>query len=187
MIDQLLAQTKDKMRKALEVTSQDLSTIRSGRATPAIVENVVINAYGGTTKMKLMELATITTMDAKTIVIQPYDPSTTNDVEKGILESNIGLTPIIDGEIIRISLPALTEERRKEFIKLAHTKVEAGKIMVRQVRQDILHDVKKEVENKTLNEDQKKMVEKQVQEITDKMILELDSMKQKKEAELLQI
>ncbi len=187
MIDQLLSQAKDKMQKALEVTKTDLSSIRSGRATPSLVENVIVSAYGGTAKMKIMELATITTMDAKTIVIQPYDPSAIGDIEKGLLEANTGLTPIVDGEIIRISLPALTEERRKEFIKLAHTKIEAGKIMMRQVRQDMLHEVKKGVDDKTVNEDQKKMLEKQIQEITDKMVAELDVLKQKKEAELTQI
>lgn len=187
MIDQILSQTREKMKKAVEVTIQDLSTIRSGRATPALVENIIVNAYGGTAKMKVMELATITTMDSKTIVIQPYDPSVINDIEKGLQEANTGLTPIVDGEVIRITLPSLTEERRKEFIKLSHTKVEAGKIMVRQIRQDMLHDVKKEVDEKTLNEDQKKLVEKQIQDITDKMMVELDVIKQKKEEELLQI
>jgi len=187
MIDQILSQTREKMKKALEVTTQDLATVRSGRATPALVENIFVSAYGGTAKMKLMELATITTMDAKTIVIQPYDPSVMNDIERGLQEANTGLTPIVDGEVIRITLPSLTEERRKEFIKLAHAKIEAGKIMVRQVRQDMLHDVKKEVDEKILNEDQKKLVEKQIQEITDKMVVELETMKQRKEAELTQI
>jgi ribosome recycling factor len=187
MIDQILAQTREKMRKAVEVTSQDLSTIRSGRATPALVENIIISAYGGSAKMKLTELATISTTDAKTIVIQPFDPSVKAEIEKGILEANIGLTPIVDGEIIRISIPSLTEERRREFIKLAHTKIEAGKIMLRQARQDMLHEVKKEEENSNLNEDQKKLLEKQIQEITDTFVSELETLKQKKEAELLQI
>jgi ribosome recycling factor len=187
MIDEILKDATDRMRKAIEVTQQDLATIRSGRATPALVENIMIKAYAGTTVMKLMELATISTMDAKTIVIQPYDPSITTEIEKGILEANTGLTPNTDGEVIRITLPSLTEERRREFIKLAYTKIEAGKIMVRQVRQDIFHDIKKGADDKTLNEDQVKMLEKHVQEITDKMTLELDQVKQKKEAELMQV
>lgn len=187
MIDQILSQTREKMQKAQDVTVQDLQTIRSGRANPALVENIIVLAYGGTATMKLREMATITTMDAKTLVIQPFDPSAMNDIIKGIQEAKTGLSPIVDGEVMRITIPPLTEERRKEFTKLAHTKVEAGKIMVRQVRQDMLHDVKKQVESKELNEDQEKMLGKQIQDITDKFVLELDQLLHKKEEELLQI
>ncbi len=187
MIDDILKTTQEKMKKALEVTTQDLGTIRSGRATPALVENVIINAYNGSTKMKIMELATITTSDAKTLIIQPFDPSTLEDIARGIQEENIGLTPIVDGEVVRITIPPLTEERRKEFIKLAHAKLEAGKIMIRQIRQEMLHDVKKREEAKELNEDQKKMLEKHIQDITDRYMEELETLRQRKEAELLQI
>lgn len=187
MIDDILKTTQEKMKKAVEVTTQDLGTIRSGRATPALVEHVMVNAYNGSAKMRVMELATITTTDAKTLVIQPFDPSTLEDIAKGIQEANIGLTPIVDGEVIRITIPPLTEERRREFIKLAHAKIEAGKIMIRQIRQDMLHDVKKREEAKELNEDQKKMLEKHIQEITDKHMEELETLRQRKEAELLQV
>lgn len=187
MIDTILSQTKDKMNKALEVTREDLSTIRSGRATPSLVEHLVVNVYGGTAKMKLMELATITTMDSKTIVIAPYDMSVIAEIEKGLLEANTGLTPIVDGEVIRITIPSLTEERRKEYIKLAKAKVEAGKIMVRQIRQDIMHDVKRMADEKTIDEDLKKIAEKKIQETTDEMTRELDALASKKEEELLQL
>ena len=187
MIDDILNETRDKMKKAIDVTMQDLSSIRSGRATPSLVENIVISAYGGTTQMKLMELATITTMDAKTIVIAPFDPSIMQEVEKGLQMANTGMTPIVDGEMIRISIPPLTEDRRKEYTRLAKTKVEAGKIMVRQIRQDAMHQIKKDADDGTISEDQQKMLEKHIQDTTDKMVLELDALEKKKEAELMQV
>jgi ribosome recycling factor len=187
MIDALLTQTKEKMGKAIEVTREDLSTIRSGRATPSLIENLVVSVYGGTTKMKLMETATIAAVDTKTLVITPYDLSIIGEISKSIQEANTGMNPSVDGEVIRISLPPLTEERRKEFIKLAKTKVEAGKIMLRQIRQDMMHEVKKMSDDKTIDEDMKKMAEKKIQDITDASGKELDQMAEKKETELLQL
>jgi ribosome recycling factor len=187
MIDAILAATRDHMKKALEVTNQDLSGIRSGRATPALVENIVISCYGGSQHLKIMEMATITTMDAKTIVIAPYDPSVVTEIERGIQEANRGLTPVVDGEIIRITIPPLSAERRGEYIKLAKTKIEAGRVMVRQIRHEAMRDLKKGAEAKTISEDERKHAEKKAQEMTDEIIAEIDSLGQKKEAELLQV
>lgn len=187
MIDVLLNQTRDRMKKAFEVTHTDLSSIRSGRATPALVEHHIITVYGGTQRLKLMELATITTMDAKTLVISPYDPSITSEIEKGILEANIGLTPVIDGDIIRITIPPLSEERRQEYLKLAHAKLEGGRIMVRQIRQDAMHQLKKASDSKDISEDVQKLGERKVQELTDEMIAEIDGLGERKEQELLQV
>lgn len=175
------------MRKALEVTKLDLTSIHSGRATPALVENMVIAAYAGSQHLKLMEMATITTMDAKTLVISPYDPSVIRDIEKGILEANVGLTPVVDEEIIRISIPPLSEERRQEYIKLAHTKLEAGRIMVRQVRAEAMKDLKRALVDKVISEDERSHGEKLVQELTDEMVAEIDAIAEKKEQDLLQI
>lgn len=187
MIDSLLNQTRDRMKKAIEVTTTDISSIRSGRATPALVEHIVIPAYGGTQRLKVMELATITTMDAKTIVISPYDPSIIGEIEKGIQEANRGLTPVIDGEIIRITIPPLSEERRQEYIKLARVKVEGGRIMVRQVRGDAMRQVKKLQEENQISEDDKKHAEKLIQELTDEMVADLDGLLERKETELMQV
>lgn len=187
MIDVFLNKARDHMKKVYEVTQTDLSSIRSGRATPALVENMVIAAYGGGQRMRLMEMATITTMDAKTIMITPYDPSQLPEIEKGIQEANTGLTPVIDKEVIRITIPPLSEERRQEYIKLAKTKLEAGRVMIRQVRQEAMKDLKKAEEAKEITEDQQKQGEKQVQELTDEMIAELDGLGKKKEEELLQV
>ena len=187
MIDPLLSNTRDRMKKSIEVTQADLASIRSGRATPALVENIVISAYDGTQRLKIMEMATITTMDSKTIVIAPYDVSTIQEIEKGIMETNTGITPVVDGEIIRITIPLLSQERRLEYIKLAKAKLEAGRIMVRQVRQEGMKELKKLEEAKEISEDDQKNGEKRIQELTDEMIADVDAMGQRKEQELLQI
>jgi len=187
MIDELLSYTRDSMRKAFEVTKDDLISIRSGRATPALVESIVIAAYGGSQRLKLMEMATITAHDTKSLVIVPFDPSQINDIEKGIQEANVGLTPLTEGEIIRINIPPLSEERRREYLKLAKIKLEAGRIMVRQVRQEAMKDLKRLEGKNEISEDQREHAEKEVQELTDEMIAEIDTLGEKKEQELLQV
>jgi ribosome recycling factor len=181
MIDPILNAAREKMKKAIDVTRTDLTSIRSGRATPALVENIVIMAYGGTQRLRVVEMATISTVDAKTLVIAPYDISTIGEIEKGILAHSAGLTPVIDKEIIRITIPLLSEERRLEYIKLAKAKLEAGKVMVRQVRGDAMKGLK------DFPEDEKKHGERLVQELTDEMVAEIDTMGTRKEAELLQV
>ncbi len=175
------------MKKAIDVTRTDMSSIRSGRATPSLVEHITISAYEGTQKLTLMEMATITTQDAKTILVQPYDPSQLKSIEKGISEAKTGLNPVVDGDVIRISIPSLSQERRIEYIKLAKTKLEGGKIMVRQVRAEAMKDVKKLDGDKQITEDERKHTEKRIQELTDEMIEELDTLGQAKEKELMEI
>ncbi len=187
MIEATIQTAREKMKKALEITRNDLTSIRSGRATPALVENIVIMAYGGSQRLRIMEMATLTTMDAKTIVISPYDPSTIAEIEKGILEANTGLMPVVDREIIRITIPALSEERRLEYLKLAKAKLEGGKVMVRQIRAEAMKDLKRADEDKSISEDERKHGERLIQELTDEMVAEIDAMGQKKETELLQV
>lgn len=187
MIDALLHSTRERMKKAIEVTRVDLSSIRSGRATPALVENIVVAVYGATQHLKVLELATISAVDSKTLVISPYDPSILSEIERGIAAANVGLNPIVDGEILRISIPPLSEERRQDYIKLAKAKLEAGKVMVRGVRHDAMKELDGALSSKDLGEDEKKSGEKKVQELTDEMIAELEAMEAKKEAELMQV
>jgi len=187
MIETILNQTRERMRKAIDVTRTDLATLRSGRATPALVEHIVISAYEGTQKLTVMELATVTASDAKTLIIAPYDPTIIAEIEKGILEANVGLTPVVDGEIIRITIPPLSQERRQEYIKLARTKIEAGRVMIRQGRHEAMRDLKKLFDEKQISEDERKHGEKMVQAVTDEMIAEIDAMGERKEAELLQV
>lgn len=187
MIDIILSQTKNNMRKAIEVTRMDLSSIRSGRATSSLVENIVIPAYEGSQKLRVVEMATISVPDAKTIVITPYDPTIREDLVRGIQAGSANLTPVSDGDVIRITIPPMSQEQRQEYIKLARTKLEGGRIMVRQVRQEAMKDLKRELEGKTISEDQEKIGEKKVQELTDEMISEIDGLGDRKEAELMQV
>lgn len=187
MIDQVLTQARDNMRKAITIAQQDLGSIRSGRANPALVENIIVSAYEGTQRLRVMEMATITTHEAKSIVISPFDPSIIRDIEKGIMEAKVGLNPVIDGELIRISLPPLSEERRQEYVKLAKAKLESARIMVRQIRHEAMRDFKKGEEAKTIAEDERKHGEKKIQELTDEVIGELDNLGERKEAELMQV
>lgn len=187
MIEQILATARDHMKKAFEVTFADLGSIRSGRATPALVENISIAAYGGSQKLRVQEMATISTTDAKTIVITPFDLSTIAEIEKGIGTANSGLIPVVDGELIRITIPPLSTERRQEYMKLAKAKLESGRVMIRQVRHEAMKNLQKEADAKTISEDQQKHGEKLVQELTDEMIADIDGLGTKKEAELMQI
>jgi len=187
MIEPILSQTQEKMRKAIEVTRQDLQTIRSGRATASLVENVSITAYDGTQHLRVMEMATISVPDAKTIVITPFDPTTREDIIKGIQAGSSNLSPVSEGDIIRIVIPSMSQEQREEYVKLAHAKLEGGRIMVRQVRQESMKDLKREMEEKLITEDQEKVGEKKVQELTDEMISEIDALGERKEEELMQV
>ena len=187
MIDTILSQAQDKMRKAIESTRMDLQSVRSGRATASLVENIIIMAYDGTQKLRVQEMATISVPDAKTIVITPFDPTTKQDIVKGIQAGSANLSPVSDGDVVRITIPSMSQEQREEYVKLAHAKLEGGRIMVRQVRQEAMKDLKREVEAQTLSEDQQKVGEKKVQELTDEMISEIDSLGAKKEEELMQV
>ena len=175
---------KQKMAKVLDVLRTDLATVRTGRATPSLVESITLSVYGGTQKLKLMELATIATSDSQTLVITPFDSSIIGEIQKGILEANVGLNPSNDGQVIRITIPQLSEERRKELIHLMHQKLENGRIMVRQIRHEAMAHVKKQ---KEISEDEVSRLEKEVQKLTDELMLDIDGAGKKKEEELLQI
>lgn len=172
------------MQKVLDLLRHDLATIRTGRAAPSLVEHIVINAYGGSAKLKVIELATIAAQDNSTLVITPFDHATIHDIEKGIQEANIGVSPVIDSTLIRITLPPLSTERRQELIHLMKQKLENGKILLRQTRQDAMNNLKKD---NSLSEDELKRLEKEVQTITDKFMGQVDAMGKQKEEELLQI
>lgn len=183
----LVNNTKQKMIKVLEVIKTDLGTVRTGRAAPSLVENIVVSVYGGSTKLKIMELATINTSDSQTLVLSPFDPSIIGEIQKGIQEANVGLSPSNDGQVIRIAIPLLSEERRQQLIHVMKQKLENGRIMVRQVRQEAMNDVKKQHTDKTISEDEMKRLEKEVQKVTDDITADIDFMGKKKEEELLQI
>jgi ribosome recycling factor len=183
-MDPFVATTKKRIDKVLDILKTDLATIRTGRATPSLVENIVINAYGGSAKLKVMELATIGTTDNQTLVVTPFDLATIHEIQKGIEGANVGFYPAVDGHVLRISIPPLSQDRRQELIKAMKHKLENGKVMVRQVRHDAMETIKKEHEGV---EDDIKRLEKDVQRLVDETITEIDAIGKQKEAELLQI
>ena len=178
---------RSKMQEVLDMVITDIGTIRTGRATPGLVEELAVVVYGGQQKLKINELATISSPDPETIIIDPWDKSIIGDIKQGILAANIGFNPSVDGEIIRISLPAMTTEDREKYVKLLSTKLESGRVMIRQIRADVMRDLKKNFENKELSEDEKFNQEKKLQGITDEFVGKIDENGKKKEAELLQV
>lgn len=179
--------TRQKMGKALELLRNDLSTVRTGRAAPSLVENITINSYGGTQKLRVMELATIAAIDNQTLVLTPFDETIIGEIQKGIIAANVGLTPMIDGALIRISIPPLSQERREELIKMMQQKLENCRIMIRQNRQEAMSVAKKLFADKAISEDDLTRSEKEIQRLTDEQISEIDGMGKKKEAELMQL
>ncbi len=183
-MDPIVQQTSQQMSKAVQVIQTDLGTVRTGRATPSLVDNLIVSVYGGTARMKVVELATIASSDTQTLVISPYDSSILGEIQKGIQEANIGLNPSNDGKVIRIAIPPLSEERRQDLIHLMKQKLENGKILIRQARHDALNEIKKDEQ---LSEDDIRRFEKEIQKLTDEFIQKIDALGKKKEEELLQI
>jgi len=186
-MEQPINSAREQMKKILEVMKTDLSTVRTGRAVPSLVENITINAYAGTAKMRVLELAHVSVSDSQTLLVTPFDSTIIGEIQKGIQEANIGLTPSIDGNVIRISIPLLSEERRQELVHLVNQKLEGGKIQIRQVRHEAMNEVKKMLEDKNISEDDSARLEKEVQKLTDDTISELDNLGRKKEEELMAV
>ncbi|HET9947215.1 MAG TPA: ribosome recycling factor [Patescibacteria group bacterium] len=183
-MDLVIGETTSRMQKVLDVIKADIATVRTGRATPSLVENVIVNAYGGAAKLKIMELATVGASDPQTLVITPFDATTLGEINKAIQEANIGYSPVVDSSVIRISIPPLSLERRQELIHLMHQKLENGRILIRQARQDGMNEIKKDDE---LSEDEQKRLEKEIQRVTDEFMGNVDSLGKQKEEELLQL
>jgi len=181
------ASITSKMQVALDAVASDIGGIRTGRATPSLVENIVVPAYGGTQRLRVMEVGSITAPDPSQIIISPWDKSIIGDIKKGIMEANIGMNPSIDGEIIRIAMHPLTTEDREKYVKILSQKLENGRVMVRGVRADEMHEIKKQFEEKKITEDDKFAQEKKLQELTDSFIGKIEEMGEKKKQELLKI
>lgn len=181
------ANVRKLMQEVLDLVISDIASIRTGRATPSIVSDLEIVAYGGQQKLRINELATITTQDNQTIVIDPWDKSIIGEIRQGIQKANVGLNPIIDGELIRINFPPMTTEDREKYVKLLGTKLENGKVMVRQVRGGAMKDIKTGFENKGMSEDEKFNEEKRLQDITDEFIGKIDEVGADKKKELVEV
>jgi ribosome recycling factor len=178
---------KKKMQEVVDLVVADVGSIRTGRATPSLVEDVVVAAYGGQQKLKVVELASITAPDNQSLVIDPWDKSIIGEIRKGIVDANIGLNPSIDGAIIRIVLPPMTTQDREKYVKLLSGKIENGRIMIRQIRGDAVRDIKEAHEAKDLTEDEKFQQEKELQEITDDFIEKIELIGENKKKDLLQL
>lgn len=180
-------EVSSKFQKVIDIIASDIAGIRTGRATPSLVENIIVPAYGGQQRLRIMELASISSPDPTQIIISPWDKSIIGDIKKGILEANIGMNPSIDGEVIRIVIAPLTTEDREKYVKILSGKLENGRVMVRQVRADEMHEIKKKFEEKQMTEDEKFANEKKLQDLTDQFIAKIEEMGEKKKSELLQI
>ncbi len=166
---------------------EDLKTIRTGRANPSMIENIIVDAYGGQSKLRMMELATITTEGPSVIIIIPFDPSTVQDIEKAILKSPLGFSPQVSGARILVKVPALSEEQRLKFSKLIGQIVEEKKSNLRNARDDVRKKIKAEFENKTITEDGKYRLEKEIDNTTQKFTAEIQQIKEGKEKEVMEV
>jgi ribosome recycling factor len=178
---------KAKMQQSIDALLTEIASVRTGRATSAMVESIPVKAYGGAQILKIMELASITVPDIGLIVIDPWDKSVIGEIKQGILAANVGINPSIDGEKIRIVVPPMTTEDREKYVKILHIKLENGKVAIRQIRGDAMHEIKKAFEDKTITEDDKFGQEKSLQTLTDSFITKIEELGQKKEVELRQI
>jgi ribosome recycling factor len=181
----VLRSADEKMHKAAEVTHDDLNTLRTGRASPAFVEKLMIDAYG--THTPLNQLASINVPEPRLLVIQPYDKSTIGAIEKAILASDLGVTPSNDGNVIRLPFPQLTEERRKELVKVAHHKAEEGRVAVRNVRRHAKEELERLQKDGKISEDELRRAEKDLQRETDAHVEEIDKLLEHKEKELREV
>jgi ribosome recycling factor len=169
-----LAEVEEHMKKAVEATQRSFNTIRTGRANSSLLDRVMVEYYGAATPIK--SLATISTPDASTITIQPFDRNTMNLIEKAISLSDIGLTPSNDGVVIRLNIPPLTSERRKEFVKMAAKFAEEGKVAIRNVRRDAVDSIRKQEKSSDISKDESRDLQEKVQKLTDKYISKLEEL-----------
>jgi ribosome recycling factor len=185
MINELLEELRERMIKSVEVLQEDLMGIRTGRASPALVEKLPVEYYG--TLTPLNQMASIAAPEPRLLVIKPWDPSALTDIERAILKSDLGLTPMNDGKLIRLNVPRLTEERRRELVKLVSRRVEEGRVAVRNLRRDALQDLKEFEKEKMISEDEFFRGKDDVQDLTDEFIEEIDAIGKRKEEELMEV
>lgn len=185
MIDDILLEMSIKMGKAIEATKRDLTTIRTGRATPAIVDHIKVDYYGVPTPLN--QIATISVPEAKLLLIQPWDKQALSSIEKAILKSDLGLNPTNDGTVLRIRIPQLTEERRRELVKVVRKRVEEGRVALRNIRRSALEEIRELERKKEISQDAQKRAQERLQELTDSLIEEVDKVGRDKERELLEV
>ena len=182
---EVLADTGSRMEKSGEALNRELSTIRTGRASPALVENLTVDYYGVPTP--LVQLASISVPEARSLMIQPWDKQTLKEVEKSILKSDLGLVPNNDGNLIRISIPPLTEERRKDLVKVVRRKVQEGHVSLRNIRRDSLETFRAMKGDKELSQDESRRAQNDLQQLTDSFVAQMDELQEEKKAEVMEV
>jgi ribosome recycling factor len=184
-IEDLVQDAGRRMDKSVEAAQTEFATLRTGRASPALLDRVQIDYYGQQTPLK--QLATISAPEPRMLTIQPFDPNSVSSIERAIQESDLGLTPSNDGKLIRLPIPQLTEERRKELVKVVRHMAEEGRVAVRNVRRDAIHHLKELVDNGEVGSDEEHRAEERVQKLTDDHVHEIDELLKRKEAEIMEV
>jgi ribosome recycling factor len=185
LIDELLVDAKDRMAKSVDSTRGELATVRTGRASPHLLDRIVVDYYGSPTPLK--QLANVSASDARLLTVTPFDKSGLGAIEKAIQESDVGLTPSNDGNLIRLQIPEMTEERRREMVKVVHGVAEEGRIAIRNVRRDIMSDLRELKKEGEAGEDDERRAETALQKQTDEAIAEIDAALKGKEEEILEV
>jgi ribosome recycling factor len=185
MIDELLADAQERMNKSVESTRNEFATVRTGRASPHLLDRLQVDYYGAQTPIQ--QLAQVAATDARMLTVTPYDKSSIGTIEKAVMESDLGLTPSNDGNVIRLQIPELTEERRKELVKVVHGVAEDGRIAVRNIRRDVMQDMRELKKEGEAGSDEEHHGETELQKQTDGAISEIDSLLKGKEEEILEV
>ena len=185
VIDDFVANATERMDKSVEATHEHFNSVRTGRASAALLDRILVDYYG--TPSPLKNLATINVPESRMLTIQPFDSSAIKQVERAILESNLGLTPSNDGKLIRLPIPQLTEERRKELAKLVRTMAEEGRVAVRNVRRDVMRHLEELVKNGEVGDDEERAAESRVQKLTDDHVQQIEELLKHKEAEIMEV
>ena len=185
MLKEVYQEAENRMKGAIQSLEEDLAGIRTGRANPSLVERLSVEYYGNPTP--LIQLATISVPEARQLLIRPFDASTLKTIERAILASDLGLNPSNDGKAIRLILPPLTEERRRDLVKVVHNRVEEARVSARNVRRDCIKDLREFEQEKMISEDDLKRGEEDIQKLTDKYILDLTAIGERKEREILEV
>ena len=185
LIDELLADAKERMTKSVEATRNELTTVRTGRASPHLLDRIIVDYYGA--ESPLNQLAQVAATDARMLTVTPYDKSAISAIEKAVLESDVGLTPSNDGNVIRLAIPELTEDRRREMVKVVHNVGEEGRVAIRNIRRDVMHDLRELKKEGEAGSDEEHRAESGLQKQTDDSIGEIDSMLKSKEEEILEV
>lgn len=185
VIKETIKEAETRMKGAVQALEEDLAGIRTGRASPAIVERLQVEYYGMPTP--LLQLASISVPEARVLLIRPFDPATLKTIERSILASDLGLTPNNDGKVIRLNIPPLTEERRRDLVKMVHNRLEDSRVAVRNVRRDLIKDLREFEREKMISEDDLKLAEEELQKLTERFIETIDSVGHHKEREIMEV